>query len=104
METMNKTELTALSAAAIARKICDGLISCVEVTDAFLDRISDLNPVLNAVCTLNEDARDQAAQADQRLARGEPARPLEGVPFLVKDILQTTVSYTHLTLPTIYSV
>ncbi len=86
---MNKTELTALSAAAIARKICGGSISCVEVTDAFLDRISDLNPVLNAVCTLNEDARDQAAQADQRLARGEPTRPLEGVPFLVKDILQT---------------
>ena len=78
-----------LSAVSIAQEISKKSISCKDVTKAVLERIAELHPVLNAGCTLNDQALDQADKADQRLARGEAARPLEGVPVLVKDILHT---------------
>ncbi|MDA1311365.1 MAG: amidase, partial [Proteobacteria bacterium] len=77
------------SAGRIAEAVGDGSVSAREVTTAFLARIEAVNPVINAVCTLNEQALDVASEIDRRRAAGEPARPLEGVPFLVKDILQT---------------
>ena len=83
------TDIVDLSAGSIAQEISKKSISCKDVTTAFLERIDELNPVLNAVCTLNDQALDQADKADQRLARGEAARPLEGVPILIKDILHT---------------
>ncbi len=83
------TDIVDLSANAIVQEISNKSISCREVTKAFLARIDALNPVLNAVCTLNSQALEDADRADQRLARGETARTLEGVPILVKDILHT---------------
>ncbi len=77
------------TAARIAEAVASGEVSAVEVTEAFLARIEAVNPVINAVCTLNPAALDAARAVDRRRAAGEAARPLEGVPFLVKDILQT---------------
>jgi amidase len=77
------------SAGKIAAAVSDGTVSAVEVTTAFLARIEAVNPVINAVCTLNENALDVARGVDRRRKAGRPARALEGVPFLVKDILQT---------------
>jgi amidase len=82
-------EILDLSAERIAAAIGDGSLGAVEVTRAFLSRIEAVNPVINAVCTLNDRALEVAADVDRRRASGAPARPLEGVPFLVKDILQT---------------
>ena len=82
-------EIIDWSAGAIAEAVGTGKVSAVEVATAFLDRIQAVNPVINAVCTLNENALEVAATADKRRADGGTARPLEGVPFLVKDILQT---------------
>ncbi|MDA0306807.1 MAG: amidase [Proteobacteria bacterium] len=77
------------SATRIASEIADRSVTAVEVTNTFLKRIEALNPVINAVCTLNENALDAAEVVDKRLASGKSARHLEGVPFLVKDNLQT---------------
>lgn len=82
-------EILDWSAGRIAGAVSDGSVSAVEVTTVFLDRIDAVNPVINAVCTPNEKALGVAADVDRRRAAGEPARPLEGVPFLVKDILHT---------------
>ena len=82
-------EIIDWSAGAIAEAVGEGRVSAAEVTRAFLSRIEAVNPVINAVCTLNENALDTAREVDRRRASGEAARPLEGVPFLVKDILQT---------------
>jgi amidase len=82
-------EIIDWSAERIAEAIGAGEVSAVDVTSAFLERIEAVNPVINAVCTLNDGALDVAAEVDRRRAGGQPARPLEGVPFLVKDILQT---------------
>lgn len=83
------TNLTSLTATEIAAKVASKALSAREVTVAFLERISALNPTLNAICTLNPGAVAAADALDRRLQRGEAPRSLEGVPFLVKDNLET---------------
>ena len=65
-------------------------ISSVDLVRMFIDRCKALNPRINAVVTLAEDrALTEAAQSDRRRARNEDVRPLEGLPFTVKDTLST---------------
>lgn len=64
--------------------------SAVELTQAFLDRIQQLNPSINAYITVTaEQALAQAAQADAIRAEGK-AGPLTGIPIAHKDIFCTT--------------
>jgi amidase len=72
------TELAALLRA--------GEISARELLDAHLDRIDRLNPVINAVVTLDvEGARAAADVADAARAAGEDVGPLHGLPVAHKD-------------------
>ena len=57
--------------------------------DSCLERIAEVNPRINAVVALAEDAREQARASFVRLARGEIDGPLHGVPFTIKDSLDT---------------
>src|SRR5438477_464383 len=77
------------SAAELAADVAGKRLSATEVTRAFLERIARLNPAVNAVCTVNPRALEDAAECDRRLRAGERPRPLEGVPFVVKDVIQT---------------
>src|SRR5437764_14943929 len=87
---MPELDITAASASAIANAIRAKQVSSREVVDACLARIAAVNPRLNAVCQLTaEAARREAAEADAHLARGAPTGPLHGVPFTVKDTLET---------------
>ncbi|MFZ2089076.1 MAG: Asp-tRNA(Asn)/Glu-tRNA(Gln) amidotransferase subunit GatA, partial [Desulfobaccales bacterium] len=64
-------------------------VSPVEVTEAFLARISALDPELNSYITVDEPgARARAREAEARLALGETG-PLLGVPLALKDVLAT---------------
>jgi amidase len=61
-------------------------LSAVELLDACLGAVDELNPQLNAVIWRNdEDARAAASEADRRLASGEQA-PFLGVPLPIKDL------------------
>lgn len=61
-------------------------ISSVELTQAFLDRIAQYNPAINAYIALDSDkAIAQANAADARIANGT-AEPLTGIPIAQKDI------------------
>ncbi|MGZ8216406.1 Asp-tRNA(Asn)/Glu-tRNA(Gln) amidotransferase subunit GatA [Methylomagnum sp.] len=63
--------------------------SSVELTQAFLARIKQYDPVLNCFVTVTEaEALAQAQAADAAIARGE-AGPLTGVPIAQKDIFCT---------------
>lgn len=64
-------------------------LSSAELVGACLDRIASINPRINAVCTINPDAAADARASDQRRRAGESVRPLEGVPFVAKDNLDT---------------
>src|SRR5437764_878993 len=80
-------DLTSLSARELARLIRVRTVSPVEVVEAHLRRIDQINPSLNAIVTLADDAIDQARDAEARLSRGNEAGPLYGLPVTIKDTI-----------------
>jgi amidase len=64
-------------------------VTVPDVVDALLARIEATNPRVNAVCTINPAARAAAQQSQKRIVARQDVRPLEGVPFVVKDVIQT---------------
>lgn len=65
-------------------------ISSVELTQAILQRIHDVDPRVKSYVTVTEDlALEQARRADERIAKGENVTPLTGVPFSMKDCIST---------------
>jgi len=78
---MFESSLRQIGAAPATRKI-----SSVELTQLYLDRITRLNPALNAFITLNPGlSLAQAKAADARIAAGK-ANALTGIPLAQKDI------------------
>ncbi len=82
-------EPTAASATILARAIHAKEISAVELVGAHLRRIEAVNPHLNAIVQRSTTALDEARSADETLARGHKIGPLHGVPFTVKDWIET---------------
>jgi amidase len=64
-------------------------ISSVQLTNFYLGRISELNPMLNAVITVSPTAVADARAADGARLNGD-RRPLLGIPIIVKDNVNTT--------------
>ncbi|HAB24095.1 MAG TPA: amidase, partial [Pantoea sp.] len=64
-------------------------ISPVEVMQAHLDRIEETNPQVNAIVTVAAGALKEARAAEAAVMAGEPLGPLHGVPFTVKDSIDT---------------
>jgi amidase len=79
---------TSLTVDDLGRAMAAGRLSAVELTEHYLDRIAELNPVLNAVITVLPNALEQAAASDAAWRAGRPRGPLEGIPILVKDNVQ----------------
>lgn len=85
------SELTAMTAAALAEKIHSREVSSVEVTQAHLDRIADIDDELHAFLHVGaETALAAAKDVDEQIAAGTVASPLAGVPLALKDVLTTT--------------
>jgi aspartyl-tRNA(Asn)/glutamyl-tRNA(Gln) amidotransferase subunit A len=83
-------DLAFTSAAELARLIAGRQVSPVEVVDGVLDRIERSQPVLNAFITVcAEAAPDAARAAEVAVVQGAPLGPLHGVPFAVKDLVNT---------------
>src|SRR5438445_11906759 len=83
-------ELCFLSATDLRAGISRKQISPLEVTRAVLERAERLQPELNCFITLcAEPALAQARESERRIMAGEPLRMLEGIPFTVKDIVNT---------------
>lgn len=83
---------TSETAADLAQRIHNREITSREVTQAYLDRISETNETLNSFLHVGADEALAAADAvDKALGNGEkPASPLAGVPLALKDLLVTT--------------
>ncbi len=83
------TGLSGQSAVALAAMIRSGEVSPLEVMDAHLATIARLNPQLNAIVTLADDAREQAISAGEAVTRGDTLGPLHGLPVVIKDVTLT---------------
>ncbi len=65
-------------------------VSSREVVQAHLDRIAAVNPKINAIVTLlAENALKGADAADNAVAAGKALGPFHGVPFTIKDAIDT---------------
>ena len=78
-----------ISATQLLRAIRERELSAQEVVAAYQERQETVNPRLNAVTVVAEDALEQAKLADKKQARGEQLGPLHGLPFSVKDTFET---------------
>jgi aspartyl-tRNA(Asn)/glutamyl-tRNA(Gln) amidotransferase subunit A len=83
-------ELLALSLREAGERLASRAISPRELVEAALERVSATDPDVGAFLAVAADrARERAAEADARAARGERRSPLDGVPVAVKDLFST---------------
>ena len=79
------TELWRLGAAEIAARVNKGDISAADVAQQTLARLDAVNPAINAVVqSLHDEALTAAKAVDARIAAGENAGILAGVPVTIK--------------------
>src|SRR5262245_13086504 len=85
------------SALDLAALIRTKQVSPTEIVEQVLARIEQVNPWLNAFCCVAaEAARNAAREAEIAVMKGEPLGLLHGVPFSVKDVLDTRgIPTTH---------
>ena len=81
-------DLTELPASQLSAAIRQRHAGCVEVMQAYLERIRRYNPVYNALVSMREEDEllREAAHADQALAKGEYRGWMHGMPHAVKDL------------------
>src|SRR3712207_5335631 len=85
-----ESDICSMSWAAQAELIRTKQASPVEITEAVLNRIAELESTLHAFCTLTEDiAREDARRAEEAVMRGDELGPLHGVPISIKDLICT---------------
>ena len=88
--TSSSVPLHYQDATTLATLIAAGAVSSRDVVEAHLNRVAEVNPMINAVVTLLADQALAAAdEADRAVAAGAKIGPLHGVPFTVKDSLDT---------------
>ena len=76
-------------ATRLAELIRTRQISPVEVVRAHLDRIEAVDPKVNAIVTVADGALAAAREAEDAVMAGGELGPLHGVPFTVKDSIDT---------------
>ena len=82
-------ELTFLSAVSMAEQIRQKKLSPVELVEAHLARIEELNPRLNAFVQVDaEGARRQARAAEAAVREGRKLGVLHGVPLSIKSSME----------------
>ena len=82
------SDITQMSATQLSAAIAGKRVRCVEVMQAYLERIHRYNPVYNAIVSMLDDDQlmQQAQRADKALDRGEYWGWMHGMPHAVKDL------------------
>ncbi|MDP6786170.1 MAG: amidase [Rhodospirillales bacterium] len=83
-------DLHHLTIAEGVRLIGQGKLSPVKWTERLLERIEAIDPLLDSFITVTGGrARSQARRADEEIRQGRCRGPLHGVPFALKDVIDT---------------
>ena len=82
-------EICFATATELAASIRRKSLSPVEIAQAHLHRIERLNPALNAIVFPAADPLAQAREAEAAVMRGDELGPLHGVPYTLKDCIET---------------
>ena len=81
-------ELAFLPLTHLARLVETRQVTSSELTELYLARLKQYNPILHCVVSFTEElARRQARQADEEIAAGTYRGPLHGIPWGAKDLL-----------------
>ena len=87
---MDRADIPFLSASELSRLIQQKEVSPVDATEAYLERIDDLDFKFNSYLTVcRRDALNAAKEAEQEIAKGHYLGPMHGIPVAVKDQLWT---------------
>jgi Asp-tRNA(Asn)/Glu-tRNA(Gln) amidotransferase A subunit family amidase len=86
----NDADIAYAPVARLARWIETRKLTSTRLTNIYLDRIQRYDPKLRCIITLTRDtALAQARRADAEIAAGKYRGPLHGIPYGVKDLLDT---------------
>ena len=87
---MKKEDICFMPAYEMADKIKNQELTSLEITETIINRIEDINPKVNAYCTVTFDiAREMAKKSDDAVNKGEKLGLLNGIPTSIKDLMQT---------------
>jgi amidase len=79
-------DLASLSATKLLGALKNKRLSSLELLEFYIERLTRLNPLINAIVATDLDnARKRAADADRAFAKGEDWGALHGLPMTVKD-------------------
>jgi Asp-tRNA(Asn)/Glu-tRNA(Gln) amidotransferase A subunit family amidase len=95
--TAAASELPVLSALELSELIAAKKVSPVEIAEAVLERIYRFDGSVNAFVTVTDDlARKEAREAEARALAGTRLGPLDGIPYSIKDLIDTAgIRTTH---------
>ena len=83
---------TAKTLPELSDALSSGDLTAQALTQSYLDRIAAVDragPQLQSVLSVNPDAMSQAKASDARREKGESLGPLDGIPILFKDNIET---------------
>lgn len=83
---INLQELTIQN---IHKAFKDGEYNSQKLVSAYLERIQELDPTINAINAINPNALAIAKELDDEYQRTKVLRPLHGIPVIVKNNIQT---------------
>lgn len=87
---MTRDELCFLTIAEAGRLLKAKKLSPVELTRAYLDRIEEIDPAIDSYITVSaEQGLAEARRAEAEIAAGRWRGPLHGIPYALKDIIDT---------------
>jgi len=86
---LNGIDLDRATIPDLQRAMSSRHLSSVQLTAFYLARIAALDPRLHAVITTNPDALSQAVASDAHRRQHTARSPLEGIPVLLKDNVDT---------------
>ncbi|MFD7655769.1 amidase [Actinosynnema sp. NPDC059797] len=87
-------DLDAATIPQLVRRMDAGALTAVELTRAYLRRVDTVDRRVRSVVAVNPDALREATESDRRRARGQARGPLDGIPVLLKDNIDTRTGST----------